>query len=106
MASPTSSRSSSRVNTSPLDARVWATIPTAFRLTMAHPCRRDNAHTTTARRAAPEGANLSILNDQLYTGSALDRGQSVAPQARVRHGSNPGTSSRKVDQDDVRVFSQ
>src|SRR6187200_544711 len=73
MASPTSSRSSSLVNTSPLDARVWATIPTAFRLSMAHPCRRVNAHTTTARRAAPEGANLGILNDQLYTGSALDR---------------------------------
>ena len=64
----------SLLDSAPLNARVSATIPTAFRLSgLAHPCRRVNAHTDDGQARAPEGENRSIPNYQLYTGCAHDR---------------------------------
>src|SRR4051812_13001956 len=52
MACPTSSRSSSRVNTSPLDASVLATMPTALRCRIPHPLSEAARHTRAATRPA------------------------------------------------------
>ena len=64
MAWPTSSRSSSRVKTSPLEASVLATMPTALRLTSAHPDSGATMQARTVRRVrvARVRENVGMLN--------------------------------------------
>ena len=70
IASPTSSGSSSRVNTSPLEASVLATIPTALRCTSPHAGNAAAATAMTTRREATEWANVCMLNSKLYNVTA------------------------------------